>query len=86
MENTLSDLLGGGVDFVPRACADPQMITSENSYDLERGGSKGEVANSTSSVLLEKLIVSKLTNKFPPNIHHRVCKSQPFVPETEPRE
>jgi hypothetical protein len=59
MGTTLSDFLGRGVDLVPRACPYPQMITPENSYDLERG-SEGEVANSTSSVLLEKLIVSKI--------------------------
>lgn len=40
-----------------------QVITPENSYDLGRG-SEGEVANSTSSVLLEKLIACKLANKF----------------------
>ena len=41
-----------------------QMITTENSYDLGCG-SEGEFATPTSRVLLEKLIVSKLANKFP---------------------
>lgn len=38
------------------------QITAENSHDLGRG-SEGEVVNSTSSVLLETVIVCKLANK-----------------------
>jgi len=67
---------GGVVWFRVHGHTQTQTITPENSHDLGRG-SEGEDANSTSSVLLEKLIVCKLANKSPPppKVHHRVGKA-----------
>jgi len=77
---TLSEFRGVGAWIWFRGLGHTQIqtIPQENSHDLGHG-SAGEVANSTSSGLLEKLIVCKLANKFPEG-SSPCSQNQPFVP------